>query len=108
MDYVYVHQTLSEVCLKFLKFAMNLAISSCSCQSNCKLENKVVNHQTIGKLQKSCIQFVVFLCNAKRFICNHITKPTTTNSANFARNELCNFSLNVQREIHNFVSKFTV
>ena len=32
-----VWQTVSEVCLKFLKFATNLAISLCSCQSNREL-----------------------------------------------------------------------
>ena len=42
----------SEVCLKFPKFATNLAISLCSGQSNCELGNKVVNFMLniFGKL----------------------------------------------------------
>ena len=45
----------SEVRLKFLKFAMNLTISLRSCQLNCELRNKVVNFTLnfVGKLRSS-------------------------------------------------------
>ena len=45
----------SEVRLKFPKFATNLAISLRSCQSNCELGNEVVNFSTnfVGKLRSS-------------------------------------------------------
>ena len=46
----------SEVCLKFLKFATNLAISlHIFCQSKCELGNEVVNFTPnfIGKLTSS-------------------------------------------------------
>ena len=45
----------SEVRLKFLKFATNLAISLRNCQSNCELQNKVVNFTLnfVGKLRSS-------------------------------------------------------
>ena len=47
--------TVSEVRLKFLKFATNLAISLCTCQSNCELGNEVVNFlpNFVGKLRSS-------------------------------------------------------
>ena len=43
----------SEVCLKFPKFATNLGISLHSCQSNCELKNKVLNFtcNEVGKWQ---------------------------------------------------------
>ena len=48
-------QMVSEVCLKFPNFTMNLAISLHSCQSNCELGNEVVNLTTnfVGKLRSS-------------------------------------------------------
>ena len=54
------HKTLtnsSEVRLKFPKFTTNLAISLCSCQSNCELQNEAVNFMPnfVGKLQSSLL-----------------------------------------------------
>ena len=48
-------QTVSEVRLKILKFAANLAVSLRTCQSNCELENNVVNFTPnfVGKLTSS-------------------------------------------------------
>ena len=45
----------SELRLKFLKFATNLAISLHSCQSNSELGNEVVNFMSnfVGKLRSS-------------------------------------------------------
>ena len=45
----------SEVRLKFQKFTTNLAISLCSCQSNCELRKEVVifTLDFVGKLQSS-------------------------------------------------------
>ena len=54
----------SEVCLKFPKFATNLAISLRSCQSNCELGNEVVNFTTnfVGKLRSSSREVCTIRC----------------------------------------------
>lgn len=56
-------QMVSKVCFKFPKFATYLAISLCSCQSNCKLANKVVNFMPnfVEKLRSSLqVKFAPF------------------------------------------------
>ena len=59
ISYSAFHQTFdkqfAEVRLKFPKFATNLAISLCTCQSNCELVNEVLNCMPnfVGKLTSS-------------------------------------------------------
>ena len=63
-------QMISGVCLKFRKFATNLAISLRSRQSNCELGNKVVNFTTnfIGKLSWSQEKFAPFGVKSQNFL----------------------------------------